>query len=215
MILNKALSLIVVLTALPARLLSVPYHQIADHWPVIINLLGGSLIGAWLGATWAIRMRSSTLHRVLAALLIAIAAVLLATHLGHTGSLHLPMIVRTATGVIAGALIGMIAALLGVAGGELLIPTIVLLSAIDIKIAGSLSLAISVPTMLVAFTRYSRDQSFAVLRNNSVFVIIMATGSITGTLLVGLLLGAVPSAALIPFLAAILVLSALKVWKQT
>ncbi|MCY7399401.1 MAG: sulfite exporter TauE/SafE family protein [Nocardioides sp.] len=59
-------------------------------------------------------------------------------------------------GVIAGAGIGVVAALMGVAGGELLIPTIVLLYGIDIKVAGSLSLAVSLPTMLMAFARYSR-----------------------------------------------------------
>ena len=53
---------------------------------------------------------------------------------------------------------------MGVAGGELLIPTIVLLYGADIKLAGSLSLAVSLPTMLVAFARYSRDGSFVVLR---------------------------------------------------
>ena len=68
-ILNKAMSLVVVLTALPARLLSVPFGQVADHWSVIANLLLGSLVGAWLGATWATRVRSATLYRVLAALL--------------------------------------------------------------------------------------------------------------------------------------------------
>lgn len=46
---------------------------------------------------------------------------------------------------------------MGVAGGELLIPTRVLLFGVDIK------LAISLPTMVVGFARYSRDQSFAVL----------------------------------------------------
>lgn len=67
-----------------------------------------------------------------------------------------------AGGLVAGFGIGAIAAVLGVAGGELLIPTLVLLFGIDIKLAGSLSLAISLPTMLVGFARYSRDQSFAV-----------------------------------------------------
>jgi uncharacterized protein len=52
-----------------------------------------------------------------------------------------------------------------------LIPTIVLLYGIDIKLAGSLSLAVSLPTMLVAFARYSRDQAFTVLRSNRRFVI--------------------------------------------
>ena len=52
---------------------------------------------------------------------------------------------------------------MGVAGGELLIPTLMLLFGADIKLAGSLSLAVSLPTMLVGFARYSRDRSFAVI----------------------------------------------------
>lgn len=55
---------------------------------------------------------------------------------------------------------------MGVADGELLIPTIDLLYGSDIKTAGSLSLAVSMPTMLVAFARCSRDKSFTVLTAN-------------------------------------------------
>lgn len=103
---------------------------------------------------------------------------------------------------------------MGVVGGELLIPTIVLLYGIDIKIAGSLSLAVSLPTMLVAFARYSRDQAFAVLRGNGRFVIAMTIGSITGTLLGALLLGVIPNLILIPVLALLLLLSAGKLWRH-
>ena len=71
---------------------------------------------------------------------------------------------RTVLGVAAGFIIGVVASLLGVAGGELLIPTLVLLFGLDLKLAGSVSLAMSLPTMLVGFARYSRDQAFAVLR---------------------------------------------------
>ena len=52
-ILNKAMSLVVVAFALPFRASSVPLAEVASHWPVILNLLGGSLLGAWLGAGWA------------------------------------------------------------------------------------------------------------------------------------------------------------------
>jgi uncharacterized protein len=93
---------------------------------------------------------------------------------------------------------------MGVAGGELLIPTIVLLFAVDIKIAGSLSLAIALPTMLVAFARHSRDDSFQALKTNKVFVLAMTAGSITGTVIGGLLLGVVPETVLIPLLVALL-----------
>jgi uncharacterized membrane protein YfcA len=83
---------------------------------------------------------------------------------------------------------------MGVAGGELLIPTIVLLFGIGIKVAGSLSLAVSLPTMLLAFTRYSRDSSFVVLRRHVRLVGVMALGSVAGTVAGGLLLGVVSDA---------------------
>lgn len=118
-------------------------------------------------------------------------------------------------GIAAGFVIGIVASLLGVAGGELLIPTLVLLFGADIKLAGSLSLAVSLPTMLVGFTRYSRDQSFSVLSRNKAFLLVMAAGSIVGTFIGGLLLGIVPNGILLPALAIILVISAVKVWRHS
>jgi uncharacterized membrane protein YfcA len=105
---------------------------------------------------------------------------------------------QAVAGVLAGLGIGIVTVLMGVAGGELLIPTIVLLYAVDLKLAGSLSLAVSLPTMIVAFARYSRDGSFVVLRQHRRFVIAMAAGSVTGTIVGGLMLGIVPTGALLP-----------------
>lgn len=209
-ILNKAMSLVVVMVALPARLAAVPASEVAAHWTVAVNLLAGSLLGAWAGATWAVRMRSSTLYKVLAALMVLMAAALLVTHTTTLETLDLPLWARVPSGIVAGFGIGVVAAIMGVAGGELLIPTIVLLFAVDIKTAGSLSLLVSLPTMLVAFARYSRDGSFAVLGANRRFTITMAAGSIAGALLGGLLLGVFPDLVLIPALALILLVSAVK-----
>jgi uncharacterized protein len=52
-ILNKAMSLVVVSSALPFRAFAVPWGEVASHWSVIVNLLAGSLVGAWFGAGWA------------------------------------------------------------------------------------------------------------------------------------------------------------------
>lgn len=213
-ILNKAMSLIVVVTALPARLTSIPLSELTPHWPVVLNLLGGSLIGAWAGAAWATKMRSTTLYKVIAILLVLIAATLLASHFGNLGQWDLTAAARIIAALIAGFGIGVVAAVMGVAGGELLIPTIVLLYGLDIKIAGSLSLAISLPTMLVAFARYSRDRSFDVIRRNGRFAIFMALGSITGTTIGGLLLGVVSDTILVPLLVLLLALSSIKVWRH-
>jgi hypothetical protein len=56
--------------------------------------------------------------------------------------------------------------------------------------------------MLVGFARYSREQSFSVLRKNVTFMLLKAAGSILGTFLGGLLLGLVPTSILLPLLAA-------------
>jgi uncharacterized membrane protein YfcA len=214
-IVNKAISLIVVASALVFRSTSIPFDTVLQHWPIVANLLAGSLIGAWLGADLATRLAAGMLYRVIAVLLVLIALLLA---FGHDPSVPADPIARGATlivlGLVAGLAIGVIAALLGVAGGEFLIPTLVLIFGADIKLAGSLSLVVSLPTMLVGFARYSRDRSFAVLKNNRTFIVTMAAGSIVGTYIGSRLLAAVSSSLLIPILAAILVVSAIKVWRH-
>lgn len=214
-ILNKAMSLVVVVAAIVFRTRTIPVDVVAVHWAVALNLLAGSLIGAWFGAGWAIRLRSASLYRIIAALLFLIAFALLFGHdvSASAGGL-LTGTAQMVAGVITGVAIGLVAALLGVAGGELLIPTLVLLFGLDIKLAGSLSLVVSLPTMVVAFARYSRDDSFRVLARNRTFLWTMAVGSIVGAMVGGLLLGMVPSAVLLPFLAGLLVLSAIKVMRH-
>src|SRR5579871_6661437 len=101
--LNKAMSLVVVASALPFRAATVPFAAVAAHWTIIANLLAGSLLGAWLGAGWATLLAGP------------------------------PQMVA---GIAAGFAIGVVAALLGVAGGELLIPTLMLLFGVDVKLAG-------------------------------------------------------------------------------
>ena len=69
---------------------------------------------------------------------------------------------------------------------------------------------VSLPTMLLAFARYSRDGSFAVLGASIRFTRIMAAGSIAGAVLGGLLLRMVPNLVPIPLLAVLLLVSAVK-----
>lgn len=214
-IINKATSLVVVASSLPFRAGSIPFSSLLQRWDIIITLLAGSLIGAWLGAGWATRIQSRTLYKVLSVLLLAIAVILLFGH--EPASAASPPLQGPALAVVgaaAGFGIGVVASLMGVAGGELLIPVIVLLFGADIKLAGSLSLAVSLPTMVAGFTRYSRDQSFGVIRAERSFLVVMALGSVAGAFLGGRLLGIVPTKVLLPILAAILVLSSIKIWRH-
>lgn len=210
-ILNKAMSLIVVATAIPFRAGTVPFADVAAQWAIIVNLLAGRLAGAWLGAGWATGLRPETLHKTIGILLLLIAVALVFGHdIAGGPAMMSDGPARALAGVLVGFGIGIVAALLGVAGGELLIPTLILLFGLDVKLAGSLSLVISLPTMIAAFARYSRDRSFTVLARHRDFVIVMAGGSIVGSFLGGQMLGIIPAVLLLPVLAALLVLSAVK-----
>jgi hypothetical protein len=213
-ILNRAMSLAVVLAALPFRSADVPMGEVLGAWPIIVNLLAGSLLGAWSGAGWALRLRADLMHKVIASLLVVIAAALPVSHGASGGAALLSNGPLALAGLIAGYAIGVVASLLGVAGGELLIPTLVLLFGVDIKLAGSLSLAISLPTMLVGLARHSSDPSFAAVLRNAGFVVVMVAGSILGAFLGGRLLGVVSGELLIPLLSGILLISAWKIWRQ-
>ncbi len=214
-ILNKAMSLVVVTAALLFRAPAVPFDSVAAQWAEIVNLLAGSLLGAWVGAGWAMRLRSRSLLRVIAVLLAFIAVVLMVGH-DATGreSPFLSGPLLAFAGAVAGFGIGVVASLLGVAGGELLIPTLILLFGLDVKLAGSVSLVVSLPTMLVGFARYGAGGGIAVLAQNRVFATVMAIGSIAGALVGGLLLGIVSNAILLPLLAVVLAISAIKVWRH-
>jgi uncharacterized protein len=99
-------------------------------------------------------MKPELVYQIIAVLLVLIALVLLFGHdAANPSGPSLSGIPLAIAGVAAGFAIGVVASLLGVAGGELLIPTLVLLFGADIKLAGSLSLAVSLPTLMVWFTR--------------------------------------------------------------
>jgi uncharacterized membrane protein YfcA len=213
-ILNKAMSLVVVAAALLFRAGTIAPGALADHLDVALNLLAGSLVGAWWAAGHAITLPRRALDRIVMVLLAALALLMLWEAWTGVGQAVTPPIgagpARWAAGLLAGLGIGMVAALLGVAGGELLIPTIVLLYGLDIKLAGSLSLLVSLPTMVVGFARYSRAAAFAVLRDERPLLTWMAGGSILGAAAGGLLLGAVPTGWLTGLLGVVLLVSAVK-----
>ena len=217
-IFNKAASLVVVTFALLFRGYEIPFASLAEQAGIIVNLLGGSLAGAWFSAGMAMRISEAALDRTIMVLLVGLAFLLLFHHSlpveGH-GHLFETVWLQTLAGLVAGFGIGMVAAVLGVAGGELLIPTIVLLYGVDIKLAGSLSLAISLPTMLVGFFRYSRGKAFGVLKTERGLLGAMVAGSVVGAAAGAMLLGVVPTDVLITALALMLMVSAYKIFRQT
>lgn len=218
-ILNKAISLVVVAAALLFRGSAIAPESLLVHADVVLNLLAGSLVGAWWAAGHAVTLPRHWLNRIVLALLVGLSLVMLSAAWagGHEASapLNEPGALRFVAGVVAGWGIGVVAALLGVAGGELLIPVIVLLYGVDVKLAGSLSLMVSLPTMIVGFARYTRAEAFAVLRREQPLMRWMVAGSILGAALGGMLLGLVPTGLLTGLLGAVLLVSAIKTFLHT
>ncbi|WP_428737969.1 sulfite exporter TauE/SafE family protein [Sulfurimonas sp.] len=212
-ILNKATSLVVVFFALLFRSYEIPLEQLWEYKTIIFNLLFGSMIGAWLSAGFAMKIDEVLLDKFIFVLLLFLAGVLLLEHLyldHNTTPLFETFYLQITAGVLAGFFIGAVASILGVAGGELLIPAIILLYGVDIKLAGSLSLAISLPTMIIGFTRYTRSEAFIVLKEERNLFIALAIGSLIGSALGSAMLWIVSSDVLILLLSLILVISAYK-----
>lgn len=217
-ILNKAMSLVVVAAALLFRGGTIAPDMLTDHLDVVLNLLAGSLVGAWWAAGHAITLSRQWLNHVIQALLVGLSLVMLSEAWAGVHESTAPFIeagpLRFVAGLIAGLGIGMVAALLGVAGGELLIPAIVLLYGLDIKLAGSLSLMVSLPTMIVGFARYTRADAFKVLHEERPLMGWMVAGSILGAAIGGLLLGLVPTGWLMELLGTVLLVSAIKTFQH-
>src|SRR6476620_3740948 len=114
--------------------------------------------------------------------LLAVEAMLPGTNLSALP--HDP-ILRTLVGVAGGLVVGAISSLLGVAGGEFIIPILVFMFGADIKTAGTASVLISIPIVLTGVTRHWLNGHY---RSQSMLVYLalpMAIGSIFGAVIGG------------------------------
>ena len=214
-IINLIVSLVTVTFSFIFRSGILGLGNVAANWAVIINILAGSLIGSYVGVHYATRIDERVLNRVIVVFLIFLSVVLI----GHNfifslGIFQLPILVRISFGFLAGIIIGIFSSMLGVAGGELIIPTIILLFAVDIKLAGSLSLAIGIPTILMGLFKYRSQQRLKEVKTEQKFIISMASGSILGAFVGSNLLRYASSSLLYLILGSILLLSALKLAKH-
>jgi uncharacterized membrane protein YfcA len=115
---------------------------------------------------------------------------------------------------VIGVGIGIVGSMLGVAGGELLIPTLVLLFGVDVKSAGTLSLTISVSMLLMTIWRLSHLPAAREALKYKRFIAVMCAGSLLGAFIGSALAGIAPEQAVSFILAAILFISAIKTFSK-
>src|SRR5262245_66650201 len=116
--------------------------------------------------------------------------------------------------MLAGLLVGTISSMLGVAGGEFIIPILIFVFGADIRTAGTASVLISLPVVLAGVARHWLTSHYRSQSMLAYLVLPMCIGSLIGAT-VGVYLAAwVPTDALRLVLAGILALSALKLWSK-
>lgn len=213
--LNLAVSLITVATSLLIRGRTLSYAPLTPYLPAIAALIAGAVIMAYLGATLARHISVAQLERAILVLLLAIGlALIIEGFLPNAIPALLPP--STPHYVIAGLLfgmaIGLVSSLLGVAGGEVIIPTLVFAYGVDVKTAGTASLLISLPTILTGLYRYARQGAFEDRQALTNTVAPMGLGSIIGAVIGGLLVGIVPTSLLKIMLGVILIVSAYRIF---
>jgi hypothetical protein len=177
------------------------------------------MTAAWFAARPLVHVSDHHLERAIAVLLMVIGLLLIGERFLPAG---LPALVPAETGaqiivgVALGLCIGTASTFLGVAGGELLIPTLIFVFGADIHTAGSAVLFISIPTVCVGLFRYSR---MGLLPGRSTLLWIgmpMGIESLVGAAAGGTFAGSTSAEVLKLLLGLILVAAALKAfWRHS
>jgi len=212
--LNLAVSLVTVLAAAGSRLFIARQVPDVSVLPIGVAMMLGGMLGAAIGSRWLASISERRVHAAVRALLMAIGLLLIVESAVTWGSRDLPFdtAARTVVAASVGVLIGMVSTLLGGAGGELIIPSLVLLFGVPIKVAGILSLLVSIPTILVGLARHHARGAFKGLLDVRHLIVPMSLGTILGGVVGGAMVAFVPAGAVKLLLGSVLIASAAKVF---
>lgn len=130
----------------------------AVDWVAAVILAAGSALGAILGTHGLERLPQRALRLAFSAFLIANAVSLFLT-LGSSGSQKSLSIATVLGLLLIGLFAGIIAGLLGVGGGVVVVPALVLLISMGVARAKGTSLAVIVPTAIVGTWRNLRARN--------------------------------------------------------
>lgn len=215
--LNLAVSIFTLVAALATRARVLSLEPIRPLVPVMLGLVVAAVATAGVGASLVTRLTREGLERLILALLVGIGLLLMIE--GVLPEAFPPLVGgtspwRAAAAVPFGLGIGFVSSMLGVAGGELIIPTLVFVFGADIKAAGTASLMVSLPTVLVGVMRYASLGRYADRAAWMQTVLPMGVGSVIGAAL-GAWAAGVVSASILKFgLGAILIASAYRIFRH-
>ena len=211
--LNLVTSLVTLSFALVVRSGAISLDGVVPFLPAMAGLLAGGIVSAAYGTRLIQRLSDQRLVRLIAALLAALGVLLLGEaflSFGTGGLLEANTAAHLAAGFGIGLGVGIVSSVLGVAGGELLIPALILVFGADIKTAGSASILISLGIVSMGLWRYWRADAIPTWQGARRITTAMAAGSIVGAILGGLAVAFAPVAFLKVLLGCVLLAAAAK-----
>jgi uncharacterized membrane protein YfcA len=212
--LNLAVSLVTLAFALVVRSSALSIGALVPHLNEVVGLAIGGVASAFYGARVVSAIKNEHLVNIIAALLAAL-GVLILFEVAHPFQYAQAITAGAAShfgvGFALGIIIGLVSSILGVAGGELLIPTMMFIFGADIKTAGTASIVISLCVVTSGLWRYWQSGAMETRLGARRIVSAMSAGSLIGAALGALAVGFAPVAAIKVILGFVLIAAAAKV----
>lgn len=208
---NLLISLITLLVSMSGRVIAGKKIDVFSNITVILLMILGSILGAYIGTKMVNLIKENLLEIIVGIILLFIGGILLSETFFSFESnrivigLEVEILLTLGIGVI----IGIVSSMLGVAGGELIIPALVLIFGINIKDAGSLSILISIPTVITGLIRYRKSKVYTAEIVKDI-VTPMGIGSAIGAMIGGVLIVVVSTGIIKIFLSSILFITSLR-----
>lgn len=156
---NQLMSLVTLATALGMRWHAGLLTGVGDFAPAVLALGAAGMAAAFVSAQLVAKVSDHRLERAIAVLLVCIGLLLIGERLlpaGLPALVPVQVVPQVIAGLALGLLIGTVSTFLGVAGGELLIPTLIFVFGADPHVAGAATLFVSIPTVCMGLWRYGR-----------------------------------------------------------
>jgi uncharacterized membrane protein YfcA len=210
---NLLISLATLAASAAARLSVVDATNVSNYSVEISGMLAGGIATAWIGAGILSRIPKHRIIPIIAVLLIAIGTLIVVeTVFAGTRGFDLPhdQALRAVAAILAGTIVGAVSSMLGVAGGELIIPILIFAFGADIRTAGTASVLISIPVVLTGVVRHILTGHFRSRSMLGYLVLPMSVGSVLGAIVGGYIAAWSPTTLLRVLFALILAASAAK-----